>query len=218
MADEVCPLPKHVFRQPLGLLRHQQTLIAVPQGSVLRGLDWLGQTGTKQDLKALGRIGRLIMGSAQNGPCWYVKFGSEGDAFPVPILAPPVRKLTQQEREGLNSVQRRSFVLESVGLGAVLTEHYIRSTHRKLECYDDCVEKGLPPDWTSKLCEDRDEAIFMLREEWERDMDEALSPLEAGGPLCYAVTTEVSSCNPYFMLGITKHGNVAGLMTSLTWT
>lgn len=166
----------------------------------------------------LERISGLVIGSARH-PCWHVKFGSDGDTFPMPILAPPVRELTKQELDGLDGPQRRRFMLESVGLGAVLTECYMQTTQSRLECYDDCIEAALPPDWASQLCDDRDEAIFMLREEWEQEMGEALSPLETGGPLYCAVTIpDMASCNPYFMLGITKHGNVAGLMTSLTWT
>jgi len=55
-----------------------------------------------------------------------------------------------------------------------------------------------------------------MQEEWVERKDKVQEPLE---PLIYMVPgNDAMPTNPYFALGVTKNGNIAGYVGVLVWT
>ena len=98
-------------------------------------------------------------------------------------------------------------LISCLGIGKVLSE-YLVETDDHIKVWDfklqDAVGEG--------DCEAADE----LEDKWDSALEAATEQLE---PLHYLVTEQdTMSENPYFAVGVTPNGNVAGYVSSLVWT
>lgn len=223
------PTVKHIFSRPIALLSEPAgrgtPTVAIPQDAALANNGaWLKSRGTKQDIKMLDAFMAEIQGRDTPGHAsdrFYLKLrASEADYNIQAVLAPPTTtwgKVTKESFAGMDEDEQRFFLWEALGVGNALC-YYLTPSHEALQVRDFKAEEAVPEDWQTRWPEagDLQEAQNAMQEEWVERKDKVQEPLE---PLIYMVPgNDAMPTNPYFALGVTKNGNIAGYVGVLVWT